>query len=101
VALYATGEDAEIKVAGPLHSNNGVILAAAAADGNGICLEPSFIVDEWLRSRKLVRLLPAWETDLFTVYAVYPSRILLPAKVRTFVDYLVEYFQSNARWDQG
>jgi len=95
------GKTREIKVAGPLHSNNGVVLAAAAADGNGICLEPSFIVDEWLRSRKLVSLLPGWETDLFTVYAVYPNRTLLAAKVRTFVDHLVEYFQSNARWSEG
>jgi DNA-binding transcriptional LysR family regulator len=95
------GKTREIKVSGPLHSNNGGVLAAAAADGNGICLEPSFIVDELLRSRKLVRLLPAWETDLLTVYAVYPTRTLLAAKVRTFVDYLVEYFQESARWGEG
>lgn len=95
------GKTQEIKVAGPVHSNNGAILAAMAAEGNGICLEPAFIVDDLLRSGRLVRLLPGWDTDLFTIYAVYPSRTLLPAKVRTFVDYLVEHFRENTFWDEG
>lgn len=95
------GKTEEIKVTGPLHSNNGAILAAAAAEGNGICLEPAFIVDDLLRGGKLVRLLPGWETDLFTIYAVYPSRTHLPAKVRTFVDYLVEHFHQRTSWDEG
>jgi DNA-binding transcriptional LysR family regulator len=92
------GKTHEVRVSGPLHSNNGEILAAAAAAGNGICLEPGFIVDGWLRSGELVRLLPGWETDLFTIHAVYPTRTLLPAKVRTFVDHLVGYFRENAPW---
>lgn len=48
-----------------------------------------------------MRVLPEWDTDIFTVYAVYPARHLLPAKTRTFVDWLVDYFQTNATWDDG
>lgn len=92
------GKTEEVKVAGVLHSNNGELLASAAAAGSGICLEPSFIVDDALRKGRLVRLLPGWKTDVYTIYAVYPSRHLLPAKVRTFVDFLVAHFRKHAAW---
>lgn len=95
------GKTHEVKISGPLHANNGTMLAAAAASGCGICMEPAFIVDEFLDNGTLVRVLPGWDTDLFTVYAVFPARHLLPAKTRTFVDWLAEYFRSHATWDES
>jgi DNA-binding transcriptional LysR family regulator len=94
------GKTEVVKVGGTLHSNNGALLAGACATGSGICLEPAFVVDDFLRAGTLVRLFPGWDTDTFTIYAVYPSRNLLPPKVRTFVDYLVERFKNGATWEK-
>jgi len=95
------GRNEDVKVSGTLHGNNGDLLCAAAAAGMGIALEPTFIAHELLRSGKLVRILPGWETETFTIFAVYPSRHQLPSKVRTFVDFLVERFGRNRYWETG
>lgn len=91
-----------VRVSGNLHGNNGDILARAAADGLGVAVQPTFVVYELLRAKKLVRVLEGWEADALTIFAVYPSRQFLPAKVRTFIDFMVERFGGqNPYWDEG
>jgi DNA-binding transcriptional LysR family regulator len=94
----AAGRERTVRVAGSLNSNNGDLNAAAAVQGVGIALEPDFIVDSELKSGKLVPVLESFEAPASPIYAVYPSRRFLPAKVRAFVDFLVERFTgTNAR----
>jgi DNA-binding transcriptional LysR family regulator len=47
-----------------------------------------------------VRVLPGWEMQALTVFAVYPSRQFLPPKVRSFIDFMVEYFGDEPYWDR-
>jgi DNA-binding transcriptional LysR family regulator len=94
------GRGTAVKVAGNLHGNNGDILCNAAVAGLGIVLQPTFIAYEALRSKKLVRILKGWETDVLTVHAVYPHRQFLPPKVRSFIDFLVEHFGPEPYWDK-
>lgn len=93
------GISTSVRVQGSFHGNNGNILCDAAADGLGIIYQPSFLTHELLRSGSLVRLLPEWETDTFWAYAVYPHRQFLPPKVRTFIDFMVEFFGTQPYWD--
>jgi DNA-binding transcriptional LysR family regulator len=95
------GRENVVKVNGTLHANNGNILCAAAVDGLGVILQPTFLVYDLIRTRKLVRILDSWEADVFTVYAVYPNRQFLPPKVRTLIDFLVARFGPAAYWDEG
>src|SRR5216684_1467996 len=80
--LARRGRDQAVKVSGNVHGNNGDILCSAAVEGLGVILQPAFIVYELLREKKLARILEGWETDDFTIYAVYPSRQFLTPKVR-------------------
>ena len=75
-----------------MHANNGQILCALAVAGVGITLEPDFIVAPDVRAGRLVTLLPGYAPPSIPINAVYPSRRHLSAKVRTFVDFLVEWF---------
>jgi DNA-binding transcriptional LysR family regulator len=68
------GAERVVRVAGNLHSNNGDILAEAAARGAGIVFEPSFIVGPDVRAGRLVPLLQDFEPLPMPIYAVYPSR---------------------------
>ena len=86
-----------VRVSGPLHSNNGDLLAAAAVAGVGIAYEPEFILGPDLKAGRLVPILSAYSSPLGPIYAVYPSRRYLSAKVRAFVDFLAERF-ANASW---
>ncbi len=93
------GREVSVKVAGNLHGNHGELLCNAAIEGLGVILQPTFLVHEAIRARKLVRVLAEWETQEFTVYAVYPHRKYLPPKVRSFVDFLVDRFGPEPYWD--
>jgi DNA-binding transcriptional LysR family regulator len=77
-------------VKGTLHSNNGELHAEAAAGGIGIAFEPDMILAPYLREGRLVPLLPGYLLPPLPIYAVYPSRKHLSAKVRVFIDFLVE-----------
>lgn len=90
----AGGEHA-VRVTGPVHANNGDLLAAAAAEGIGIAMEPDFIVAADLAAGRLVRVLAEYAPAPAGVYAVYPSRRHLSAKVRAFVDFLAERFAAG------
>lgn len=79
-----------VAIAGPMRADNGDILRLAALRGAGVLFQPHFIVDADLAAGRLVRLLPQWQSAEMGVYAVYPSRKHLSAKVRTFVDFMAQ-----------
>lgn len=77
-----------VPVTGPIKADNGDIIRLAAIGGAGIAMQPGFIVDDDIAAGRLVRVLPGWQSAELGVYAVYPSRKHLSAKVRTFVDFI-------------
>jgi DNA-binding transcriptional LysR family regulator len=51
---------------------------------------------------RLVPVLTEWELSRLTMNIAYPTRRHLPAKVRAFVDFLVEQFEAQEferRWN--
>jgi DNA-binding transcriptional LysR family regulator len=79
-----------VPVSGPIKADNGDIIRLAAIAGAGIAFQPGFIVDADISAGRLVRVLPGWQSAEMGIYAVYPSRKHLSAKVRTFVDFLAD-----------
>jgi DNA-binding transcriptional LysR family regulator len=49
----------------------------------------------YLNSKELVRVLPDWYAEALPLSIYYSSRKLVPAKVRAFVDYVVERFRAS------
>ncbi len=92
------GDDGEqtLAITGSFCSNNGDVLAQAAMQGLGIALLPDFIVDAGLADGRLVKVLEAFERAPLTLFALYPSRQHVPAKTRTFIDYLLDHFAAAA-----
>jgi DNA-binding transcriptional LysR family regulator len=88
-----TGHD--VRVSGPLMANSGELLIASAAAGLGLVMVPQFMLEPELAAGRLVRVLPDYEGPLLDMWAVYPSRRHLSAKVRLFVDNLVESFSRD------
>lgn len=81
-------ETQRVHVTGPLHANNGDLLAQAAEGGMGIALLPVFIVEKALAQGTLVQVLEGWEAPPITINAVYPSARRVPLKTRAFLDFL-------------
>lgn len=86
------GSEHRVKTSGSVHANNGDMLAAIAAEGVGISYEPDFIVGPYLADGRLVPILKSYASPQLDIYAVYPSRRHLSAKVRMFVDFLAARF---------
>lgn len=75
-----------------LASNSGDFLVDAARAGAGIVSVPKFMVRHRLESGQLEEVLCDEPQEMLGLYAVYPHRTLLPLKVRSFSDHLVEHF---------
>jgi DNA-binding transcriptional LysR family regulator len=96
--LDRDGAERVVQVRGTLHSNNGDLSVEAAALGVGIALEPDFIAGPDIRAGRLVPLLQDFSMPPLPIYAVYPTRRHLSAKVRVFVDFLVAQFAASPDW---
>lgn len=59
-----------------------------ALAGCGVALLPEWLVRNALDAGELVSLLPAYTFAQQGIYAVYPDARHVPAKVRTFIDFM-------------
>jgi len=93
--LYAgrAAEGTAVKVRGNLTTNDGEIAVNWALDGHGILMRAQWDVERYLQSGRLVQVLPGYRTPDADIYAIYPHRHQLSARIRTFVDFLAERFE--------
>lgn len=79
-----------------LSANNGELLASAASHGLGITAGPLFYLQEYIDRGDLVPVLQSFSVGSAGMYAVYPSGRLVSRRVKSFSDYLYEYFRDRA-----
>lgn len=93
--LDASGNPVVARVSGNLISTSPDTARAAAVAGIGLVLTAPFMVADLLASGALVPLLPSYRTQEFEINAFYPHRRHLSAKVRAFIDLLVDRFAEH------
>lgn len=79
-----------VPVNGTVRSDDANTLRLAALEGIGIGRGPLFILEDDLRSGRLVQLLPELKSVDPDLWLVYPSRRQIAPKVRLFADFLEE-----------
>ncbi len=87
---HTNGDEVHIRVHPTVHATNGALLTTLALDDGGIIIQPDFILKPYLERGELVPILTDWSMGTFSLYAIYLSRKHLSAKVRAFIDYMVE-----------
>jgi Transcriptional regulator len=87
------GNTISVPVSGPVEVNSPQATLRAAKAGLGVAIIPDFIAAPSIQSGDLVTLLDDYIAKDRGIYAVYPHRRYLPAKVRSFVDYLAVWFR--------
>jgi len=86
----------KVKVSGNWTSEDGANLFAAVKAGIGIAQLPEFFVKDAVARGELAALpRQDWNYYYRLAWAVYPNTRHLSAKVRYFIDFLVEYLHSN------
>jgi DNA-binding transcriptional LysR family regulator len=88
----ADGKRGSVRVGSRLQANNGDFLHRAALEGQGIVLQPLFIVQRSLEEGRLVSLLSEYEWPTTSAHALYPHTRHLSQRVRAFIDFLADWF---------
>ncbi len=89
-----------VHVNGRLRTNTGWMIRELMLAHLGIGLVPTFMVADDLRAGKLVALLDNYLRADTAIYVVYMSRAHLSAKVRVFIDFLVDHCSPEPEWDK-
>lgn len=84
---HADGSRFEVAVQGPLISNDGDVLLAAARAGAGIGCTFESLVQADLDAGRLLPLLKDWWPTFPGFYLYHPSRSQMPRKLRAFIDF--------------
>lgn len=99
--LFGADGTVVVPVSGTLRTNNGDALVAAAVAGQGLTYQPRFLVDAELRDGRLVTIaLDHPPVELPGVFALYPANRHPLAKVRAFIDFLLDAFAPVPPWER-
>ena len=84
------GEATAVLVEGPLDADDGDVLTRWALDGLGLVMKPAFEVAQYLADGRLAEVLPEARPQSVTLAELYPTRRMLPARARSFIERAVE-----------
>ena len=93
--LSDDNSEISIPVRGVIEANSPEVARRAALAGLGVTFVPEFSITKELTSGALVSLLEDRIPSGGGIYAVYPHRRHMPAKVRVFVDFMAKWFKQN------
>ncbi|ACA16424.1 transcriptional regulator, LysR family [Methylobacterium sp. 4-46] len=93
---FTRGEETvRVPAHGLLESNDGQILRAAALNGLGLLVQPTYIVHDDVAAGRLVPVLDAWDLPRLRINFAYPTRKHLSAKVRSFIAFMTAHFEAH------
>jgi DNA-binding transcriptional LysR family regulator len=89
-----------IKVSGRMHCNDGAMLTDWARAGIGLAWRSTWEVAEDVKNGRLVTVLDGFSSRGNNIFAVFPERRHLPAKVRAFIEHLKMSYGSPPYWER-
>ncbi|ABM58917.1 LysR substrate-binding domain-containing protein [Verminephrobacter eiseniae] len=84
-----------VKTRGNLTTNDGEIAVNWALDGHGILMRAEWDIERYLKSGRLVQVLPQCHTPDANIHAVYPKRHQNAGRVRAFVEFITRSLTPN------
>ncbi|MFZ1828705.1 MAG: LysR substrate-binding domain-containing protein [Candidatus Competibacteraceae bacterium] len=95
---WIDGERRNIEVKGRCRVNSTRAVRDLTIAGAGIGLCPDYAVADAVRDGRLRLLLQNYKSVEYGLYALYPHRRYLAAKVRAYVDFLIARFRGRLEW---
>jgi DNA-binding transcriptional LysR family regulator len=89
------GEPEEVRVASAMHANNGIMLRELAVQSMGVMRGPDFLLQAAVDQHQLQEIMQDWASAPLNIYAAYPSRKHLSAKVRGFAIFLQTWLAAH------
>jgi DNA-binding transcriptional LysR family regulator len=102
--LRRQGASERIKMLRLMGTNLLSLSRAAAVDGAGIIMHPTFSVCDDLAAGQLTTVLDDWDAGALNIFVAFPSRKLVPTKTRLFIDFLAAHYPTgpdhDIRWQR-
>jgi len=100
--LEGPGGAQSVRVKGNIRSNSFEFMREALLAGLGLGLRSTWDIGAELKSGDIKIVLPEYRgSSNVAIYAVYPCRDFMPAKVNVFIEYLAELYGNDPYWDRG
>lgn len=93
--LYHDGRSREVRVRGDRAADDGALVRQWALRGHGIAYKSRLDIHTDLAAGRLIDLFPDAQYEQVPLYAVYPSRGYVPARVKALLACLQEGFSSR------
>ncbi len=91
-----------LKLPSEIKTNSSEIVHQALLSGCGLAFRSTWQIREDLLARRLIPLLPQYrEPPSLAIYAVYPDKHFVPAKLRLFIDFLLSIYGKSPYWNEG
>jgi DNA-binding transcriptional LysR family regulator len=89
------GQPLSVRVRGRMRANNQEALVDAVLAGAGLAIMPTWLIQSYVESGRMERVLSEFEASRTPVHAVFPTQGAPPNKVRTFVDFLAQHYREQ------
>lgn len=93
------GAEGAVPMTVRMRANNGGVLRDAAIAGEGVILQPSFVVHRAVEAGELVPLLGAFEWPRIAIHTVYPETRHLSARARAFLELVRARIGRRPYWE--
>ena len=91
----------DIRVKGNMRSNSAEFVRGGLMQGLGLALRATWDVGAEVERGDLVVVLPEYTgSSKNAIYAVYPCREFMPAKVNAFIDYFADLYEKDPVWSR-
>lgn len=80
-------------------ANNGGVLRDAAIAGEGVVVQPSFLVHQAVARGQLVPILCDFLWPEIAIYTVYPQTRHLSSRARAFIDFVSDRIGPKPYWE--
>lgn len=87
--------DGGVTVRGSLRVNSTLFMMEAIKQGLGVGFIPDFVCQAAIDSGQVVEVLPQSQKPQLTLYALYPARHFVPAKLVQCIEYLQQWFATK------
>jgi DNA-binding transcriptional LysR family regulator len=94
--FYINGQEQKVAIKGGIIVNSTTAVRDLALSGRGICLCPSYVVQNDIKAGRLMHILPDFESISLTIQVVFSDNKKMPSRTRAMLDFLVERYKSAA-----
>jgi DNA-binding transcriptional LysR family regulator len=95
--LHRRGKTQDIRLRGRIAIGDPLVQQRLCLDGAGIAILPYWLIQDQLRKKQLLRVLPEWVPSPIELFALYPTRLSMTPKLNVFLAFIQDVVPKPAK----